>query len=108
MTSERRIIVSLKDIKLVSYECKKCSAKVSFAPDSALDATERCFQCRAEWRKDSPLSDDYQVPGMARQAPTMRLMRSIADMRNPDIVETLGFRILLEFDEPTMQSVSQK
>jgi hypothetical protein len=51
MTSERRIIARLTDIKLLSYECKKCGARVSFSPDSGPDAGDHCFQCNAEWYK---------------------------------------------------------
>jgi hypothetical protein len=109
MTSERRIVVSLSDIKLVSYECKTCGAKISFAPDSKFDASNRCFQCKTEWRKDAPLAADFQpiTPAemnASREAPSLRLMRAIADMRNPDIAGGYGFRVLMEFDEPTTLS----
>jgi len=101
MTSERRIIVSLGDIKLVCYECKQCRAKVSCSPDSSLDAAESCFQCRAEWQKKSdPQTDTRSMPALiniGRQPPVLRLMRAISDMRNPDIAGKLGFRILPKF-----------
>jgi|SRR5712691_11411305 len=106
MTSERRIIVSLADIKLISYECKKCGARVSFSPDAVLGATELCFQCKHPWQS---AYDDVPMPTPAYsvQSPTRKLSRAIASMRNPDVAGPLGFRILFEFEEPSMPLVSQ-
>ncbi len=111
MTSERRIIVSLRDIKLISYECKKCGARVSFSPDAALDAGDFCFQCKQPWRNAMAQVDRVPMAvdmGMARQPTFFRLVQAVANMRNPEIEKTLGFRVLFEFEELPMQSVSQK
>ena len=52
MTSERRIIVSLGDIKYISYECKGCGAKISISPDAGLPAPPKCPQCKDDWLRE--------------------------------------------------------
>jgi hypothetical protein len=108
MTYEKRIVVSLTDIHLISYECKACRAKVSFSPDKALPPAGNCFQCKSEWVKDRT---EYESPGnyagVMRQPPVSKLTAAIAAIRNPDIEAVHGFRVLLEFEEPSMRSVFQ-
>jgi hypothetical protein len=110
MTCERRLLISLGDIKSISYECKFCGARISVSPDEAVIAPDRCVQCKKDWQ-----SDDFVPQG----APTSRslmeaalpwhfkLVRAICDGRNQEITKAAGFRILLEFEEPLTQSASQ-
>jgi hypothetical protein len=108
MTSERRIMVSVADIKLISYECKKCKARVSFSPDSILEAASQCFQCRAPWT-NAVIGENEQIGAVhyAALSPARKLMTAIAGMRNPDVANSLGFRVLFEYEEPVMPSASQ-
>jgi len=105
MTFERRIVVSLGDIKLVCYECKSkgCRAKVCVSPDSSMEPPERCPQCKAEWQKRYDPQDDKRTPPTlierGKQPSVVQLVRAVADMRNHEIAGPLGFRILLEFEE---------
>ena len=110
MTSERRIIVSLEDIKALAYECKKCGAKVCFSADAQLEAAAQCFQCRATWIQEST-SGPSPVPidnSFVRQSLSMKLALSLAKLRDPEISKTLGFRVLFEFEEPVTPSIAQR
>jgi hypothetical protein len=105
MTSEKRILVSLADIKLICCECKECGARLSFNPDRAIEIPQQCLQCNFEWRKQPPTSVEPQRPtavdiSRAQQPADLRLTQSIADLRKQDIANALGFRLLLEFNEP--------
>ena len=108
MTYEKRIVVSLNDIRSISYECKACHAKVSFSPDKAFFPLDNCFQCKAQWVKGSP---EYDSPGnyagVSRQPPVSKLIAAIASVRDTDIAATNGFRVLFEFEETPTQSASQ-
>src|SRR5215467_4565302 len=104
MTSERRIVGSLQDIKSICYQCKKCGARVCFSPDASLEAASQCFQCRLKWVPDFdntpvpiPRASEYQYQSLSL---SMKLASVIAAFRNPEIAKTLGFHVLLEFEEP--------
>lgn len=99
MTYERRIVVSLDDILLVSYECKTCGARTSFSPDKTLEAASVCFQCRAEWQKGNVAASSTD-PLYTRKSLPLRLMEAVSSLRNPDIASNLGFKVLFEFQEP--------
>ena len=104
MTFEKRLIAGLNDIKSVSYECKKCKARITFAPEKTLEPQHQCFQCQNLWQpiiSESSLSDQH-----SRESPFYRFIEAIAYLRNPDVTTRLGFRVVLEFEEPT-QSISQ-
>lgn len=102
MTFEKRIVASLTDIKLISYECRECGAKISFSPEKTLEPQSQCFQCQAPWRPATYKSDDD--PSLSaryvRESPFYRFLEALGHLRNPDVSAGLGFRVLLEFEEP--------
>ena len=108
MTFERRIIVSLGDIKYISYECKKCEAKISISPDAGLSAPPRCPQCKDNWLPESTNAPSPRYGYEEQQSSVMRFARAVGAMRNPEIGNSYGFRILLEVAEPVTPSTSQK
>jgi hypothetical protein len=108
MTSERRIIVSLGDIKYISYECKGCGAKISISPDAGLSAPLKCPQCKDDWLREQAHAFSPQFGYEEQQSSVMKFAKAVGAMRNPEIDKSYGFRILLEFAESTTPSVSQK
>jgi len=108
MTSERRIVVSLSDIKLISYECKYCGARVSFSPDCVIDAADQCFQCKKSWAVSQPSERDIiATQHFTAASPERKACMAISAMRNQDVTRSLGFRILLELEEPSTPSGAQ-
>jgi len=56
MTSEKRILVSPKDILSLGFECPHCSTTY-FSPIDKLDELVRqCPNCRQSWATDAPVS----------------------------------------------------
>jgi len=99
MAYEHKIFLTLEDIQSICLQCKKCGAKIGVSPDSALPAPARCFQCQAEWIKASPQIQASLGQLMPEpQTPVVNLMKALASLRSPEGANTLGFRILLEFD----------
>jgi len=98
MTIEKRIIVGVEDIKLVSYECKKCGARISFTPDKPLDPAAQCFKCIHAWLPSSNSSDGRESE-YKRESLFYRLLEVIGLLRNPDVSKTYGFRVLFEFEQ---------
>jgi hypothetical protein len=102
MTYEQKTIVSLEDIKAICFQCKKCSAKISVSPDSGLSAPTQCLQCREPWIKDISLAMEsvMQSVHQEQQSSLIKFVKSLAKMRDPEVLNSFGFRILLEFDGP--------
>lgn len=102
MTYERKITVGLDDIKALTFECKKCKARVSLSPDVMTEVPHKCPQlfCQHPWRPPD-ITPGYHgavrshfanfVDGLA----SIRKMIGAADA-------SLGFGIILEFDEAEM------
>jgi hypothetical protein len=100
MTSERRIIVSLADIRSVTCECKKCHYRVSLQPDdSRHKVPDACpGKCGQEWW-ERPAAElrRGEVVGLVSD-----FMANLREMRNPK--QAFGFLLLFEFDEPVPAS----
>lgn len=98
MTSERRWLAGLDDIRAVTLECKTCKARLSLAPDEI--RTERvrsCPSCNrnwlvAEWSDARSLVSDV-LRLLIAIGPASRTQRSGADTE-------VGVRVLFEFEEP--------
>jgi hypothetical protein len=105
MTSESRMIVGVEDIKALSLECNKCSVRLTYTPDTIGQIPYACPNpnCGTEWR---PQEFPYSAtePAMPLQ---LKLLHAIAGIRRRHAEnkieqpnQKLGFRVLLEFDEP--------
>jgi transcription elongation factor Elf1 len=96
MTVEHRFIAGLKDIRAVTFECKKCSARLSVEPDKMGTTTfANCPSCNQEW------FDLETGDGRALVSPMAALVRSLVKSREMQEQKSVGVRILLEFDDPT-------
>ena len=100
MPYEQKLLVGLDEVRSLCLQCKKCAAKLSISPDSALTVPARCFQCHADWIKETR-PETYLGQLMAEEQTTLtKFLKSFAAMRVPDVSNALGFRILLELDYP--------
>jgi hypothetical protein len=54
MTIKRRLIVGIEDIKGVCFECLKCSARTTVAPDKIGDIPRACPRCEHIWLTHQP------------------------------------------------------
>jgi len=92
MTFERRIVAGLDDIKAVVFECLNCKARVCRPATKIGNVPFSCECCAREWRHDS----GNPQPGDVEQD-FVQFVKAISTLRTNG---QLGFRILLEFDEP--------
>ncbi len=93
MTIERRILVGLRDIKALSFECNKCHARISVSPDAGKVPAYQCPECEHPWRG----SDAYTNKEVT--TPYVALVKAISTLRSLNN-NAEGFTILLEFEEP--------
>ena len=50
MTSERRLLIGFDDIRAITFECKKCGARLSIASEKVRpDDVATCPGCRETW-----------------------------------------------------------
>jgi len=90
MTFEHKIIVGLEEIKAVIFRCNSCGASTAIGPDEFVSIPKQCPNEHA-WTTESPTTSIDPV--------SARFLRSVRELRKP-IYEKLGFRVLLEFDQP--------
>jgi hypothetical protein len=91
MTIERKIVVGLNDIKAISLQCEKCEFRVSMSPDKGTGPILGCPHGH-EWSKGE--IETSHLPPLQRFASSLEKLRILMGQK------TLGFKILLEFDEP--------
>jgi hypothetical protein len=96
MTVENRVVVGLDDIKTILIECKVCHSRISYLPTKPRFIPERCPQCKSSWRPQegyveaaSTLVFDNFVTGVSK---------IVESLKDPSV----GFRVLFEFDAPTL------
>ena len=99
MTSERRLLVGVADIKSIAYECKKCGARLSFSPDNPMQPNNQCFQCHHPWVVGENSSEVSLPREYMLQSPFIRLLDVVQHLRKPDVSKTLGFKLVFELDE---------
>jgi DNA-directed RNA polymerase subunit RPC12/RpoP len=97
MTIERKVVVGLDDIQAISIECTACGYRVTLPPDNLKDPPIRCDHCGKEWIIPSPAEYDRNVA----QHPACSLIRNLRTMRTLIRNSPMGYRILLEFREPS-------
>lgn len=98
MTVERRIVVSLGDIRAVIFQCKSCATRVAVPPDKLDNATallDKCSVCDAGWWSQNATKLLTQPA-----ASFVVFLRALGQIGTPDASETVGFTLSLEFDEP--------
>ena len=96
MTVERNIVVGLDDVRAISFQCNQCEARSVFprAEDLAVPPT-RCPNGHAwNWNVEA----DHREIG----APAAGFTISLNRLRLKGSSEKNGFRILLEFKDPTL------
>jgi hypothetical protein len=108
MTFDRKIIVGIEDIKSVTLECSHCQVRMTFSPDS-VSIPNNCPNpsCNKIWVSPQfPHANPF--PTTESKTPVqIKLIQAIAGVRHRSEEnkierpkEPIGFRILLEFEEP--------
>lgn len=97
MTSERRLVVGIDDIKAVTCECRHCGVRLSMTPDKMhVDRLSQCPHCGHPW-----------LSAQTRQAvnyesDALRMLYSLGAAIKTQSTggdTSVGVRILFEFDE---------
>ena len=92
MTYEHRLIVDLREIKSIVFECSKCKTRVAITPDDLRRPPDACPSGHA-WLWNVPM--EYR----GADSPFIGFLSGLNALRNP-LVEQVGFKIYLEFEEP--------
>ena len=91
MTIERKLVVSLGDIKSVSFQCNDCLYRVTISPEQIGGIPNACANGH-RW-----LHGEHQV---AQRQPLVKFLEALVELRTLMANKVLGFQILLELDEP--------
>jgi hypothetical protein len=94
VTFERKIVVSLEEIRAITFECHKCKSRLTVSPDDIRDIPAACPHCNFSWR----LPEAANVGPLA--SPPRNFAVGIREIRIRFGADVIGFKILLEFDEP--------
>jgi hypothetical protein len=94
MTVERKIVVGLDDVKGITLACSRCDYRITISPETDIELPRNCPR-NHRWVIGEPSGSD------PRKSPFNGLIASIRMIRELIPQNTLGVRILLEFDEPT-------
>ena len=92
MTIERRLVVPIRDIKAVIFECSVCGARTvqPLGPDVVLPRT-----CPREHRWEMFTGQN------AGYGPEGKLTRTLGELAALGTAAPNGFRVLLELEEPS-------
>ncbi|KKL67707.1 hypothetical protein LCGC14_2132310 [marine sediment metagenome] len=93
MTVEHRLVVGLQDIKAVTLVCKHCEGRYVMSKDISI--TVNCPICGATWLV-VPTAVTRRVP-----SPFHDFVEALNALRIAQNHEDVGFRLLLEFDDPS-------
>lgn len=91
MTFERKIIVGLEDITAMSFQCLKCPFKITVSPDNVGEIPTKC-SAGHDWFLGEKIGEVL--------SPVETFMKSVGRLRMTFNQKALGFKVLLEFDEP--------
>lgn len=94
MTFERKIVVGLEDIALISLECNECKRRITFNPDDPIKTANVC-SCGHPWVPKDALS--LSSP----ESPFVHLFDALKVIRTINRTNKYGVRILLEYMEPS-------
>jgi len=96
MTFDRKIVVSLDEISAVVFECNQCKARVVVQPERVTLPPTFCPNGHGwNWNVASEHSEVA--------APAGAWVLSLNRLRLPDASQRYGFRVLLEFKEPSAE-----
>lgn len=96
MTFERKIVVSLDEIDTLVLQCNTCGAKIAAKPQEWSMPPQKCPAGHA-W--------NWNVAQEEREilAPAAAWLMSLNRLTIPGTFDRYGFRISLEFKEPTLR-----
>jgi hypothetical protein len=94
VTFERKIVVGLEEIRAITFECHKCKSRLTVSPEDIRDIPAACPHCNFSWR----LPEDAAV--MPAGSPPKVFAFGIRELKIRFGADVIGFKILLEFDEP--------
>jgi hypothetical protein len=100
MTSEKRFVAGIGDIKALALECNKCKARLTYPLSEKVGAVPfTCPGCNVEWR-----TQEYPYgPTEPKIAPALKFISALYLLRfrkdDPE-QKPVGFTVFLEFDEP--------
>jgi hypothetical protein len=94
VTFERKIVVGLEEIRAITFECHQCKSRLTVSPDDIRDIPTACPHCNFSWR----LPEDPQAIPSA--SPPKSFAFGIKELKIRFGADVIGFKILLEFDEP--------
>jgi len=97
VTFERKIVVGLEEIRAISFECHQCKTRLTVSPDDIRDIPTACPHCSFSWR----LPEDAKAGPVASAAKNFAF--GISELKIRFGADVIGFKILLEFDEPTFR-----
>ena len=94
VTFERKIVVGLEEIRAITFECHQCKSRLTVSPDDIRDIPTACPHCNFSWR----LPEDPQAASVG--SPPKNFAFGIKELKIRFGADVIGFKILLEFDEP--------
>ena len=98
MTLEHRMVVELGDIRAITFECKKCKARLTLSPEKLTDRSlNQCPMCREIWLEPTPVSTTTQASELLRFLLLLGIARK-TQQKGSD--SEAGVRVLLELDVP--------
>jgi hypothetical protein len=98
MTIERKITIGLEDIQSVVFECTGCLSRLSVSPEKQMGAIpQRCPYCQQEWFLDTKQLQGHVVSPFVNFTTSVGQLRALAK-QGATSGQSVGFRILLEFD----------
>ncbi len=95
MTFERKIVVGLEEIRAITFECHQCKSRLTVSPDDIRDIPIACPHCNFSWRLPE---DPSRGAEPAHRRKILRL--EFKELKIRFGADVIGFKILLEFDEP--------
>jgi hypothetical protein len=93
MTVERKILFGLDDIKAISFQCDSCKYRITMSPDEVRDLPRNCPNGH-RWIVGEQQAKTF--PPIQMFSDNLVTLRKLAEQK------VLGFKILLEFDEPKL------
>ena len=94
MTVERKIVVGLDEIRAITFECHKRKSRLTVSPDDICDIPVACPHCNFTWGLP-------QVPSAVPSGSSPKAFAfGIRELKIWIGADVIGFKILLEFDEP--------
>jgi hypothetical protein len=99
VTFERKIVVGLEEIRAITFECHQCKSRLTVSPDDIRDIPTACPHCNFSWR----LPEDTSAASAG--SPPKNFAFGIKELKIRFGADVIGFKILLEFDEPGRSAV---